>query len=407
MKFSEQWLREWVNPSVSTDELCHQLTMAGLEVDAVEPVAGEFTGVVVAEVLSVEPHPDADKLRVTQVNIGSEEPVQIVCGAANVRPGLRVPCATVGAKLPGNFKIKKAKLRGVPSNGMLASASELGLAESSDGLMELPADAPVGVNFRDYLQLDDVTIELGLTPNRGDCLSIAGIARETGVLNNTDVTGAESQAVASTIEDSFSIKVDAAEACPRYLGRVIRGVNVGDETPLWMQERLRRSGIRSLSAVVDVTNYVLLELGQPMHAFDLEKLQGGIQVRMANSGEKLKLLNDDEVKLDSNTLVIADRGFPFWPMIETVDISLVDDIPTVLQVLDVIRPNFCIGRVFMAQEFLDENLSETHNLFSSSLTDIPITYEAHIDFKKRVPEAIGLIRTADTTQYANMILESA
>ncbi len=306
MKFSEQWLREWVNPSVSTEELCHQLTMAGLEVDAVEPVAGEFTGVVVAEVLSVEPHPDADKLRVTQVNTGEDVPVQIVCGATNVRPGLRVPCAIVGAKLPGNFKIKKAKLRGVPSNGMLASASELGLAESSEGLMELPADAPVGQNFRDYLQLDDVTIELGLTPNRGDCLSIAGIARETGVLNNADVKGPAGEAVSASIDDCCSVSVAASEACPRYLGRVVRGVNVAAETPQWMQERLRRSGIRSLSAVVDVTNYVLLELGQPMHAFDLAKIDGGIQVRMASAGEKLKLLNDDEVELDSETLVIAD-----------------------------------------------------------------------------------------------------
>ncbi len=307
MKFSEQWLREWVNPSVSTDELCHQLTMAGLEVDAVAPVASEFTGVVVGEVLSVEPHPDADKLRVTQVNTGEDEPVQIVCGAANVRAGLRVPCAIVGAKLPGNFKIKKAKLRGVPSNGMLASASELGLADSSEGLMELPADAPVGENFRDYLQLDDVTIELGLTPNRGDCLSIAGIAREAGVLNHAEVQGPACDAVAATIDDSLPIAVTAQAECPRYLGRVIRGVNVGAETPLWMQERLRRSGVRSLGAVVDVTNYVLLELGQPMHAFDLAKLSGGIQVRLATAGEKLTLLNEEEVELDGETLVIADE----------------------------------------------------------------------------------------------------
>ncbi len=310
MKFSEQWLREWVNPSVSTEELCHQLTMAGLEVDAVEPVAGEFSGVVVAEVLSVEPHPDADKLRVTQVNVGEGEPVQIVCGAANVRPGLRVPCAMVGAKLPGDFKIKKAKLRGVPSNGMLASASELGLAESSEGLMELPVDAPVGQNFRDYLQLDDVTIELGLTPNRGDCLSIAGIARETGVLNHADVKWPVCEPVTASVDDALAVSVAASEACPRYLGRVIRGVNVAAETPLWMQERLRRSGIRSLSAVVDVTNYVLLELGQPMHAFDLAKINGGIRVRMATAGEKLKLLNDTEVSLDGETLVIADQQTP-------------------------------------------------------------------------------------------------
>ncbi len=306
MKFSEQWLREWVNPSVSTDELCHQLTMAGLEVDAVDPVASEFSGVVVGEVLSVEPHPDADKLRVTQVNIGEAEPVQIVCGAANVRAGLHVPCAIVGAKLPGNFKIKKAKLRGVPSNGMLASASELGLAESSEGLMELPADAPVGENFRDYLQLDDVIIELGLTPNRGDCLSLAGIAREAGVLNNAEVQGPACDAVAPTIDETLAISVTAQAECPRYLGRIIRGVNVAAETPLWMQERLRRSGNRSLGAVVDVTNYVLLELGQPMHAFDLAKLNGGIQVRLATAGEKLKLLNEDEVELDGETLVIAD-----------------------------------------------------------------------------------------------------
>ena len=306
MKFSEQWLREWVNPSVSTDELCHQLTMAGLEVDAVDPVASEFTGVVVGEVLSVEPHPDADKLRVTQVNTGEAEPVQIVCGAANVRAGLRVPCAIVGAKLPGNFKIKKAKLRGVPSNGMLASASELGLAESSEGLMELPADAPVGENFRDYLKLDDVTIELGLTPNRGDCLSLAGIAREAGVLNHAEVQGPSCEAVAATIDDILPISVAAQAECPRYLGRVIRGVNMAAETPLWMQERLRRSGNRSLGAVVDVTNYVLLELGQPMHAFDLAKLKGGVQVRLATAGEKLTLLNEDEVELDGETLVIAD-----------------------------------------------------------------------------------------------------
>jgi phenylalanyl-tRNA synthetase beta chain len=310
MKFSEQWLREWVNPSVSTEELCHQLTMAGLEVDAVEPVAAAFSGVVVAEVLSVEPHPDADKLRVTQVNVGDTEPVQIVCGAANVRAGLRVACAMVGAELPGDFKIKKAKLRGVPSNGMLCSASELGLAESSSGLMELPADAPIGENFRTYLQLDDVTIELGLTPNRGDCLSLAGIAREAGVLNQAAVQGPVASAVAATIDDTVSITVAAAAECPRYLGRVIRGVNVAAETPLWMRERLRRSGTRSLGPVVDVTNYVLLELGQPMHAFDLGQLSGGIQVRLARAGEKLKLLNEQEVELDASTLVIADDKGP-------------------------------------------------------------------------------------------------
>lgn len=310
MKFSEQWLREWVNPSITTGDLCHQLTMAGLEVDAVEPVAGEFSGVLVGEVVKVEPHPDADKLRVTQVNVGRDELLDIVCGAANVREGLKVPTAVVGAKLPGDFKIKKAKLRGVPSNGMLCSASELGLAESSAGLMELPDDAPVGEDFRSYLGLDDVTIELGLTPNRGDCLSIAGIARETGVLNQLEVTSPTSDAVTAGCDDTLDIDLRATGDCPRYIGRVIRGVNVKAETPLWMQERLRRSGIRSLGPVVDVTNYVLLELGQPMHAFDLAKINGGIVVRRASEGEKLTLLNDQEVALDAETLVIADAATP-------------------------------------------------------------------------------------------------
>jgi len=310
MKFSEQWLREWVNPSVSTGELCHQLTMAGLEVDAIDPVASEFSGVVVGEVVKVEPHPDADKLRVTQVNVGGEELLTIVCGAPNVCEGMKAPTAVVGAKLPGDFKIKKAKLRGVPSFGMLCSASELGLAESAAGLMSLPADAPVGEDLRDYLGLDDVTIELGLTPNRGDCLSITGIARETGVLNQCAVSGPQLGAVAPGSDETLSIEVKAYDACPRYIGRVIRGITVGAPTPLWMQERLRRSGIRSLGPLVDVTNYVLLELGQPMHAFDLAKIDGGIVVRMAEAGEKLTLLNEQEVDLDGETLVIADHKGP-------------------------------------------------------------------------------------------------
>ncbi|MFO7592652.1 MAG: phenylalanine--tRNA ligase subunit beta [Pseudomonadota bacterium] len=310
MKFSEKWLREWVNLSVSSGELCHQLTMAGLEVDAIEPVAGEFTGVVVGKVVKVTPHPDADKLRVTRVNVGGEELLDIVCGAPNVREGMKAPTAVVGAKLPGDFKIKKAKLRGVPSFGMLCSASELGLSESASGLMELPGDAPVGEDLRRYLELDDVTIELGLTPNRGDCLSIAGVARETGVLNQCEVTGPAIEAVTATSSDTFAIDVDNPSDCPRYIGRIIRGIDVKAETPLWMQERLRRSGIRSLSPVVDVTNYVLLELGQPMHAFDLAKLSERIIVRKAKTGEKLMLLNEQEVELDEDTLIIADQKGP-------------------------------------------------------------------------------------------------
>lgn len=306
MKFSEQWLREWVNPAVDKDTLSSQLTMAGLEVDAMAPVAEAFSGVVVGEVLRVEPHPDADKLRVCQVNVGSGEPLNIVCGAANVRAGLRVPTATIGAVLPGDFKIKKSKLRGVESFGMLCSAKELGLAETSEGLLELPLDAPVGRDLRDYLQLDDVTFELGLTPNRGDCLSIAGIAREVGVVNRCAVKAPHIEAVAAACADTFPVSVTAPVDCPRYVGRVIRGINPQAATPTWMVERLRRSDVRSLGAAVDITNYLLLELGQPMHAFDLAKLKGGIEVRRARPGETLRLLNGSTVELDGETLVIAD-----------------------------------------------------------------------------------------------------
>ena len=310
MKFSEQWLREWVNPAVSTDELSEQLTMAGLEVDAAEPAAADFQGVVVGEVLGVAPHPDADKLRVCQVGVGEGEPLNIVCGAANVREGLRVPTAVVGARLPGEFKIKKAKLRGVESRGMLCSAKELGLAETSEGLMELPADAPVGRDIRDYLALDDTCIELGLTPNRGDCLSIGGVAREVGVVNRCEARGPEIPEIASACDATHEVEIEAGADCPRYVGRVIQGIDIAAHTPIWMQERLRRSGIRSLGPLVDVTNYVLLELGQPMHAFDLAKLRGPIRVRRGNAGEKLELLNETTIEVDGETLVIADDRGP-------------------------------------------------------------------------------------------------
>src|SRR5512139_3786779 len=307
MKFSEQWLREWVNPAISSEELSAQLTMAGLEVDAMAPVAPAFSGIVVGEVVSVVQHPDADKLRVCQVNVGGSELLTIVCGASNVRAGLHVPAAVVGAELPGDFKIKKAKLRGVESFGMLCSAKELGLAEVSEGLLELPVDSPVGISIRDYLKLDDMTFELGITPNRSDCLSIAGIAREVGVLNKLAVKGPAFDAVAADSSETFPVSVQAPADCPRYLGRVMRGVDVKAETPEWMKERLRRSDIRSLGPIVDVTNYVLLELGQPMHAFDLARLKGGIVVRRA-AGEKIALLNDSEITLDDDTLVIADQN---------------------------------------------------------------------------------------------------
>src|SRR3569623_1713027 len=310
MKFSEQWLREWVNPAVTTAELAHQLTMAGLEVDAVEPVASSFSGVVVGEVLAVEPHPNADRLRFCRVDAGGDKPLEIVCGAANVAAGLKVPVATVGAHLPGNLRIAKSKLRGVTSEGMLCSAKELGLAETADGLMVLSAELVPGVDFRAALLLDDVSIELSLTPNRGDCLSVAGIAREVAAINKAALGGPAMAAVAPAIDTEFPVRVEAAAACPRYLGRVIKGVDARAATPLWMQERLRRSGVRSISALVDVTNYVLLELGQPMHAFDLGKLQGQVMVRMAEQGESLRLLDGKDIDLNADTLVIADNAGP-------------------------------------------------------------------------------------------------
>ncbi len=307
MIFSEKWLREWVDPPVSSDELCEQLTMAGLEVEAAKPVASAFSSVVVGEVLSVEPHPQADRLQVCLVDAGEEKSLNIVCGARNVKSGMRVPVACIGAKLNDELTIKETRLRGVVSEGMLCSATELGLAESSEGLLSLPADARPGQDIRDYLELDDVAIELGLTPNRSDCLGIAGIAREVGVINRCNVTEADISTVAATVAAEFPVEVIQPEACPRYVGRVIKGVNMCAQTPLWMQEKLRRSGLRSISPVVDVTNYVMLELGQPMHAFDLDKLSEGIVVRFARNDEAIDLLDGQQIKLAQDTLVIADH----------------------------------------------------------------------------------------------------
>jgi phenylalanyl-tRNA synthetase beta chain len=308
MRFSEAWLREWVNPPVDTRALADQLSMAGLEVDALEPAAPPFSGVVVGLVLAAERHPDADKLRVCRVDVGDGEPLQIVCGAANVAEGMRVPVAVVGAVLPGDFRIKRAKLRGVESQGMICSAKELGLAESSEGILPLGDGAPVGEDFRTWMALDDYCIELDLTPDRGDCLSVAGVAREVGVINRSPVHPVSLRPIPAVLDDRFPVHLEAPAACPRYAGRVIRGIDPAAETPLWMQERLRRSGLRSISPVVDVTNYVLLELGQPMHGFDLDRLQGFIRVRMARGGERLALLNDETVELRGDTLVIADES---------------------------------------------------------------------------------------------------
>ncbi|WP_114193974.1 phenylalanine--tRNA ligase subunit beta [Edaphovirga cremea] len=307
MKFSELWLREWVNPAISSDELANQITMAGLEVDGVEPVAGEFHGVVVGEVVECGQHPNADKLRVTKVNVGGDRLLDIVCGAPNCRQGLKVAVATVGAVLPGDFKIKAAKLRGEPSEGMLCSFSELGISEDHSGIIELPLDATIGTDIREYLKLNDRIIEISVTPNRADCLGIIGVARDVAVINQLPLVAPEMNPVTATIADTLPIRVDAPDACPRYLGRVIKGIDVKASSPLWMREKLRRSGIRSIDAVVDITNFVMLELGQPMHAFDLNRIEGGIIVRLAKPEEKLTLLDGSEAKLREDTLVIADH----------------------------------------------------------------------------------------------------
>jgi len=310
MKFSENWLREWVNPSLDSDALGAALTMAGLEVDANDPVAKALSNVVIGEVLATERHPDADKLSVCRVSDGSDE-FQVVCGAPNVRAGLRVPFARVGAVLGADFKIKQAKLRGVESCGMLCSADELGIADDADGLLELPVDAPVGVSIIEYLGLDDRAIELGLTPNRGDCLGIIGLARDVAAVCKVgDYVEPPQHPVPARIEDTLSISLQAPSACPRYVGRIIRGVDLTRPSPMWLQERLRRSGVRSIDPVVDVTNLVMYELGQPMHAFDLANVHGGIVVRMAEEGEKITLLDDSEVSLTKEHLLICDHRGP-------------------------------------------------------------------------------------------------
>jgi phenylalanyl-tRNA synthetase beta chain len=309
MQFSESWLRTFVNPSLSGEELAHILTMAGLEVEEIKPVAPAFDKVVVAQVLSKDKHPDADRLNLLKVDVGQKEPLSIVCGAQNVTVGMKAPCALVGAKLPG-MEIRQAKVRGAESFGMMCSAKELGLAEESAGLLELGARAKVGQSIREHLDLDDHLLTLKLTPNRSDCLSLYGIAREVSALTGAVLQPLDKPSFAQASDGKFNIKVADAMACPRYAGRVIAGVNAGAATPAWMVRRLERSGLRSISAIVDVTNYVLLELGQPLHAFDLNKLHGGIKVRFARAGESLKLLNEQTVELQADMLVIADDKAP-------------------------------------------------------------------------------------------------
>ena len=313
MKFSESWLREQVSVAAGTDELIEQLTMAGLEVDGVEPVADDFEGIVVAEVLEVGPHPDADKLRVCKVDAGTGHsdgaPLQIVCGAPNVEAGGRFPLATVGGRL-ADGKIRKAKLRGVESFGMLCSERELGISDNHDGLYRLPDDAPVGTSIRDYLGLDDRSIELDLTPNRSDCLGMRGLAREVGVLFEAEVAELPIPEVPAVTDATHAIDVQSPEGCPRYVGRVIEDFDLAAVTPLWMAERLRRAGLRSIDPIVDVTNYVMLELGQPLHAFDLDTVEGPIGVRFSTAGEKFTLLDGRDIELNDETLLITDDVGP-------------------------------------------------------------------------------------------------
>ena len=311
MQFSENWLRTLVDPKLTSDELSHLLTMAGLEVEEVEPVAPPFNNVVVAQVMAVEKHPNADRLNVCQVDAGTGTLLNIVCGAPNVRVGMKVPCALAGAKLPPGedgkpFEIKVGKLRGVESQGMLCSARELKLSEDHGGLLELAETAQVGQNFRDHFQLNDLKFTIKLTPNRADCLSVLGVAREVSALTGTPLNAPVSKPVAVTLDEKLPVKISAADLCGRFSGRVIRGLNAKAETPQWMKQRLERSGQRPISALVDISNYVMLELGRPTHVFDLDKIHGGLDVRWGKQGEQLKLLNGNTVELDGWVGVIAD-----------------------------------------------------------------------------------------------------
>jgi phenylalanyl-tRNA synthetase beta chain len=310
MKIAESWLREWVNPDLETDELGHQLTMLGHEVDGIEYEGAGIADVVIAEVIECGKHPDADKLSVCKVSDGGDELIDIVCGAPNVRQGMKTPLAKPGVKLPNGMKLRKAKIRGVVSNGMLCSAIELGLGDESDGIMELPADAEVGAPLVDLLDLPDAVIDLDLTPNRGDCFSVLGIARDVAALTGATLKDAEFNPVAATIEDTHPVELVEPAGCPRFAGRLIRGIDPTAKSPVWMTERLRRAGLRGISPVVDITNFVMLELGQPLHAYDATLLRGPIRPRLAKPGEKVTLLDEKAVELNGDTMIITDDSGP-------------------------------------------------------------------------------------------------
>lgn len=310
MKFNERWVREWVDPPTDTEALAACLTAVGLEVESVDSVAGTMKNIAVAEIKGVTPHPEADRLSLCDVDDGGSRTYRVVCGAPNVRTGMRSAFARVGARLPDGSKIRKSRIRGEPSQGMLCSARELGLGEEADGILELDSDAPLGADLVEWLGLDDAVVELGLTPNRGDCLCIAGIAREIAVANRILMRPLERSPMPPHVDDVLPIALDAPRGCPRYVGRIVRGIDSGARSPVWLTERLRRCGVRPLSAVVDVTNYIMLELGQPMHAFDLARLDSGIRIRNARKGERLRLLDGSDVELDDDSLVIADESRP-------------------------------------------------------------------------------------------------
>lgn len=310
MKVSESWLREWVNPSLTGQQLADQLTLAGLEVDGLHSVAGEFNHVVVALVLETTPHPQANKLTLCEIDAGLEQPLKVVCGAANVRAGLRVALALPGAHLPGDIKIQESMLRGHLSQGMLCSCTELGLDERSEGILELPDDAPIGTDLREYLALNDQVLDIDLTPNRADCFSVLGIARDVAALTNTPLSTIDVPAVVPAHDASMAINITTPVACPQYVGRFICGIDVNAKTPLWMKERLRRAGVKTIHPVVDITNYVMFELGQPMHAFDQKTIAGSMQVRLSNAGEALELLDGQNVTFNEPVLLIADSEKP-------------------------------------------------------------------------------------------------
>ena len=310
MKIAESWLREWVNPDLDTEALSHQLTMLGHEVDGIEYEGGGIADIVIAEVAEVSKHPDADKLSLCKVNDGSGVLVDVVCGAPNVVKGMKTPFAKAGVTLPNGMQLRKAKIRGIVSNGMLCSAVELGLGDESDGIMSLSQDAEVGSPLVDFLELPDAIIDLDLTPNRGDCFSVLGIARDVSALTGAELKDPSVAAIAATIKDTHPVELVEPAGCPRFAGRVIRGIDTNARSPVWLTERLRRVGLRAISPVVDITNFVMLELGQPLHAYDFGLLQGTIKPRLAKSGEKLTLLDEKEVELNDDTLIITDDSGP-------------------------------------------------------------------------------------------------